>query len=159
MDVSPIPGLEIVPDFITLGAELDLVTELARQSIPGSGRLYKRYGQVVYPDHRCHDWIPAYLMALSIRMPMPGPHEITVNDWPPMSKLSAHVDKGGPVVCALSILSGGHLRFSHPGKTPVTIRTPRRGLMVMTGPARNAWSHEVMPTPNARISLVFRTVT
>ena len=155
-----IDGLSIVPDFVTPADESFYLTELGRLPGPRGGRRVKRWGCTVYPDHRAEpeDVPPPWLRELGARLPMHAPDEFTLNDWPPGAALAHHVDFGGPVICVVSLLGDGVLQFKAHGRPHVTVICPRRGLCVMAGVARTVYQHAVMPSADARISLVFRTI-
>lgn len=154
----PVNGLAIVPDFVNIVEETELLAHVG--AVPGAfGRRYKRFGVTVYETARRerNEDPPAWLRELGERLPMNPPDEYTLNDWQPGSGLGHHTDKGGPVICVLSLAGAGTLQFAATNRPHVTVICPRRALLVMTGPARYTYTHAVIPSENHRISIVFRT--
>ena len=96
------------------------------------------------------------------------PQQIIVNEYKPGQGISPHIDCQtcfGPVVASITLGSGTTMTFKYRG-TAVDLWLPPRSMLVLSGPARWTWTHEIRPRrsdpdhgPRARrVSLTFRTV-
>ena len=103
------------------------------------------------------------------------PGQCIVNEYRPGQGIGMHADHRdfGPVVASLSLADDWPMRFrprnsrpyvrhGAPGDTVLTL--PRRSVLVLTGPSRDAWMHGIDPSDTAemrrvtRISATFRTL-
>ena len=200
LDVPRIPGLTLIPDFLseeeeanmlTLASSADLKTEreLAGGEAPGpaadaADALVRRvihYGHGFDYVRRGIAWgvpapsIPDQVTALANRLVDAGHAEkfdqCTLNEYAAGQGISSHVDSAkafGPTVVSISCGSHIVMHFDPepgvdetwattaenaaaagvPGQAPVELKRqyvllPRRSAMVITGPARYAWSHGI----------------
>lgn len=101
------------------------------------------------------------------------PDQVIINEYWPGQGISAHVDCEpcfGPVIASLSLGGAVDMVFRHPeGDQSGTIRLEPCSLLILTGPARYDWTHEIPArksdvvngvriTRDRRISLTFRNV-
>jgi alkylated DNA repair dioxygenase AlkB len=73
------------------------------------------------------------------------PDQIIINEYEPGQGILPHIDNPeyfGPVVASLSLGSEVPMDFSKNGRT-VTVAFPVGSLIILTGPARNEWSHSI----------------
>lgn len=93
---------------------------------------------------------------------IPAFHEyrsVQFNKYERGGYIPAHVDieEVGPFVVNLSLLSDCDMALSKDdGANKVTVRLPRRSLLILTGEARYEWTHEILPCPAPRILVAFR---
>jgi hypothetical protein len=184
-----IPGLSIVDEWLTHRDETALAhrCDVALAGVPrnrlgsendGRARIV-RYGSPIYNDGLRGVAMPAWLNVLGARLPMTSPDHVTINEWlPGMPHLVHHIDRGGPVICVLSLLASARVDFREllasarvdfrellasarvdfrePGYG-VIYRVPRRSMMMLAGSARYSYRHSVIDVDERRLSLVFRT--
>lgn len=123
--------------------------------------------------------LPDWAESLASRLHLEGhfatkPDQVIVNEYEPGQGISAHIDCEpcfGPVIASLSLLSACDMVFRQKVTGDVfTLRLEPRSLLVLSGEARYAWTHEIparksdvvngMKVSRARrISLTFRSVT
>jgi hypothetical protein len=162
-----IDGLSIVGDYIDQREESLIALHCAHAFadapradryplIDGRAKI-ARYGATLYPDNIASSRLPAWLAEIGPRLPMGTPEHVTIAEWGTGATLAPHIDRGGPVICVLALLGDSIIEFES-GSGGVRYRFPRRGLMMIAGPARYAYRHSVSGTEAPRISLVFRTV-
>jgi alkylated DNA repair dioxygenase AlkB len=169
-DATLAAGLTLVRDFVSQAEEQALLLEFSqsphrqhfatdqRNSIwrYGDDRAYKNY--VISPT------IPANLQALGARLVAQGlldvePNHVTVNEYLQGQTISAHIDapKAGPVITVLSLGVPATMVFARPNtNTRRSVVLPPRSLVQMRGDLRLVWTHEILPVPGTRYSLVFR---
>jgi alkylated DNA repair dioxygenase AlkB len=86
-----------------------------------------------------------------------------VNQYRPSQKIAPHIDSPGcfgPTIVTLSLGSPMVMRMSRAGQD-VDILLEGGDVVVLRGPARDAWRHSLLPDPSAdflRVSVTFRTV-
>lgn len=163
-------GLVVVPEFVTLDEEDDLVsligtsststTELDRERV-------LRYGPGVlasgYSSGEILEGIPPYLRTLAQRLYDQAlvaivPNAISVNEYRVGQGISFHTDnnRSGPVISCLGLLGNAVMQFKRRGIL-LTVPFPRRALLQLTGAVRNIpWLHSIPPVTEHRISIVFR---
>ncbi len=87
-----------------------------------------------------------------------------VNEYTPGVGIGQHSDSCafGPYVATVSLLSDTTMRFRPTYGSPhvTLVPLPRRSAIVMTGPSRAPWTHEIVGSDvrSRRISVTFRTV-
>ena len=121
--------------------------------------------------------LPAWAGPIARRLAAPElmrgePDQLIVNEYVPGQGITPHIDRPvfGPVIASLSLGSACVMRLSRArGDDVVELVLPRRSLLVLRGPARDAWRHAIPArksdmingrrVPRARrVSLTFRTV-
>lgn len=177
-----VPGLRLIPDWMGLEAATGLLTWIDAQ--PWESPLQRRVQQYGAPylyrarvvaDRTSTVPLPAPLAALAQRLHQEGayaepPQQVIINEYTPGQGISAHRDHPGfgPVVASLSLGGAVSMVFAQ-GDTRAELRLPTRGLLLLTGPARTTWTHQIparrsdpvdgVRVPRTRrISLTFRTV-
>ncbi len=160
-------GLELVPDFITPGQELELLAAIDHS--PWSNALKRRtqhYGyrydytqKTVLRDMYLGplpDWsseLVAQLEATGLYdgagVTIQGPDQLIVNEYLPGQGISRHTDCVpcfGPTVASLSLGSPCVMEFSrryYPAAPDLALRLPPRSLLILSGEARSRWMHEI----------------
>lgn len=97
--------------------------------------------------------------------------QIIVNEYEPGQGIAAHVDRFtfGDVVASVSLGSEWPMEFSSRDGQTVEVFMPVGALLLMTGPARFEWTHQIRPRRSdrrdglriqrsRRVSLTFRTL-
>lgn len=182
VDPQDIPGLLVLPGFISRGEEALLVHDLARDEPPpesndaheegehGRDRI-RRYGTPEaleasgYTLGECRRVIPVHLSRLCDRiyaqqLVWQVPNSVSVNDYLIGQGLELHVDHpgAGAVVSSLGVLGAGEMmfRFGTEGQIKI-VKVPRRALVQLRDPCRSEpWFHGIAPVKQDRISIVFR---
>jgi len=178
-------GLELIPDFITPGEELDLLAAVDHS--PWRTDLQRRtqhYGYVYDYTRKTVDRsmylgpLPDWTHDLQARMISlfdPAPDQLIVNEYQPGQGITRHTDCVpcfGPTVVSLSLGSATVMEFArryYPAPADLELRLPPRSLLVLSGEARSRWMHAIAarthdgPLGEAvarirRVSLTFRTV-
>lgn len=98
--------------------------------------------------------------------------QIIVNEYLPGQGIAAHTDRNtfGPVVASVSLGSEWPMEFSSPNKDTIEVFMPVGALLLMTGPSRHTWTHQIRPRQSdkrhgqriprtRRVSLTFRTLS
>ncbi len=179
------PGAFYLPDFVALDLEARLVAAIDEQPwIVDLKRRVQHYGyrydyraRVVTPDAYLGS-LPAWASDLALKLAdidwfKTVPDQLIVNEYLPGQGISAHVDCVpcfGDVIVSVSLLSQCEmlLRERVSGEKR-SIRLEPRSALLLTGPARFEWTHEIParksdPINGARVarsrrlSLTFRTV-
>lgn len=103
-----------------------------------------------------------------------APDQVIANEYQPGQGISAHIDCVpcfGGVIASLSLLSACEMVFRHRmSGARLSVLLAPRSLVVLTGPARYEWTHEIPARLSdvvagerrlrqRRISLTFRSVT
>ena len=178
-------GAFLVPDFVTVEREGELLREIDRQTwITELRRRVQHYGwrydyraRSVHADSKLGA-IPGWLEEECARLSGDGwfealPDQVIVNEYRPGQGIAAHVDCipcFGPVIASLTLGSRCEIVFTHRtnGKRRACILAPR-GLLVFSGPARFDWTHAIPPRKSdlvdgqrhrrgRRVSLTYRSV-
>jgi alkylated DNA repair protein alkB family protein 8 len=163
-------GLSLVLDFITSEEEQALLPKLLvpltvtyRES---NGRsTIQRYGDSsAYNNYMVSAVIPEHFAVLGARLVEQGlmsyfPDSVTVNEYQPGDVIPAHIDapKAGRVITVLSLGSPATMVFALKGtNTKHSVTLPPRSLAQMRDDIRYTWTHEILPVPAQRYSVVFR---
>jgi alkylated DNA repair dioxygenase AlkB len=179
------PGLVVVPDFVTKEQETALLQTIDDQ--PWRNDLKRRVQHYGYRyDYRARTvtrdsylgplplWGENIAQRLKTEKYMSQvPDQLIVNEYLPGQGISAHVDCVpcfGPVITSLSLGAACVMTFRHPKQQQqLDVILPQRSLAVLTGPARYEWTHEIAArksdiingartSRDRRVSLTFRTV-
>ncbi|MGQ9370865.1 alpha-ketoglutarate-dependent dioxygenase AlkB [Azospirillum sp. ST 5-10] len=183
--LPPIAGLTYVADCMSAEEEGGLLDEIDRRPwLTDLKRRAQHYGYRY--DYRSRtagrdaylgplpDWLHALARTVS------GPdhlnalaEQVIVNEYVPGQGISAHTDCVpcfGPRIVILSLGSPCVMRFLHPGTGAVdSVLLEERSLLVLSGPARYDWQHEIPArrsdmvdglriTRRRRVSVTFRTM-
>lgn len=93
-----------------------------------------------------------------------GPTQCIVNRYLAGEHIGRHTDHPdfGPVVCSVSLLDSTVFRMRSPELQVFDVQLNGGDIVVLTGEARNTWTHETLPVcedPNyVRCSITFRTL-
>lgn len=104
------------------------------------------------------------------------PDQVIVNEYLQNQGIGAHIDRKdfGPVIVSFSLNDDTNFVFRNPETNQkVELYVPRRSIMIMTGQARDIWTHEIpkrktvidptgkrvsKPDDYRRVSITYRTV-
>ena len=166
-------GLSLYGEFLTPEEELALTPKLLAPVQFGykdtAGRsTIQRYGDPrVYSNHIVSATIPEHFVALGARLcelellPTP-PLSITVNEYKPGDVIRAHIDEpsAGKVITVLSLGSPATMVFKRKDppdeRAVISVVLPPRSVVQMRDEIRFMWTHEILPVPAHRYSVVFR---
>jgi alkylated DNA repair dioxygenase AlkB len=175
--VPEIPGLQYLPDFISVNEEQALIEAIdgqpwlndLRRRVQHYGYKYDYKARSVTADSylgALPDWLMPAAQNLSFK-----PDQAIVNEYLPGQGISAHVDCVpcfADTIASLSLGSGAVMQFTT-GQEKYDLYLEPRSLVTLSGPARYEWAHAIparkSDTVNGfkvergrRISLTFRTV-
>jgi alkylated DNA repair dioxygenase AlkB len=179
-----IEGLVVLPDFISLGAELALVRYIDSQAwfVEAGQRDAQHYGwrcdylqRALFPAVPFPPELSSYCFRLCAKGLFGDVRaQIIINNNAPGGGISAHIDHVfcfEPVVASLSLLSNTVMLFRPGSKSAQALPKPlaRRSLLVLRGGARYGWYHEIRSNSayqlegevvgrKRRISMTIRTV-
>ena len=187
-DTKPVdvPGLSLLPDFITEAEERELLSAIDQQ--PWLADLQRRVQHYGYRyDYTARQVtadlylgaLPDWLQPLATRLHFEGlfatpPDQVIVNEYQPGQGIALHVDCipcFGDTIASLSLGSGCLMDFIHSKTAYKTgLFLPSRSLLLLQGDARYHWQHGIakrksdvvdgVKVPRGRrVSLTFRTVT
>lgn len=180
-----VPGLVYIQEFITPEEEQSLIKSVDSETWNHAlSRRTQHYGYTydykrkkINHDEDYLGPLPKWSETIVDRIMACGlfkqtPSQMIVNEYEPGQGIAAHTDAMvfGPVIASLSLGSDIIMRFEN-----LTIEKyysqllERRSLIVLQGPARYQWTHEILKkksevfdgrvlTRDRRISLTFRTV-
>lgn len=175
-----VPGLVEVENFLSLDEEQNLVQLI--DDLPWQNSLSRRvqhYGWL-------YDYKAAAVSSSSNLGPLPiwaqnlaqrlidkkliidMPDQVIVNEYVKSQGISKHIDSPtsfiGPVI-TISLLESWDMVFRHPSGAKVTRTLVRGSAVILNGPARSEWTHEIPKRAKEkwgargrRISLTFRKV-
>ena len=100
-------------------------------------------------------------------------NQIIVNEYEPGQGISAHIDKPtifGPVVVTVTLQSDSSMVFHKQGEKELIVPLIRREAVILTGPSRYEWTHEIKKNKTdtingirkkrgTRVSVTFRCIT
>ncbi|GAB9471669.1 Alkylated dna repair protein alkb 8 [Globisporangium polare] len=181
-----IPGLVILPEFITRDEERELLAFFERADGAHwkntvKARQVQHFGyEFSYETRRCDENqplppMPAALDTLTESIPasiMDTPDQITVNEYKPGQGIAAHIDTHSAFTNAIASLSLDNeivMEFRHPDGRLESVLCQPRSLLVMTGASRYEWTHAIPPRlfdvidgervdRKRRVSITFRKV-
>jgi alkylated DNA repair dioxygenase AlkB len=163
-------GLTLLPDFISLEEEKQLVDGIASTYRPSLGMVsakhrnsIHRFGDGdIYKDNLVSNVIPDYfapaINKLIAQQLIAGqPDAVTVNEYLAGQQIHPHIDarEAGPVITVLSLLSPAVMLFTH-GDDKFEVGLPPRSLVQMRDVIRTDWHHAILPVESTRYSIVFR---
>ena len=161
-------GLRIVPDFISLDEEAQLLP-FVQENTPGKKRKVslrnsiRRYGsREPYFDNIVSNIIPPHLAALCDKLFAQNllsalPDSVTINEYYAGQSIAPHIDHidAGPVITILSLGAPATMIFSRQAEK-FSVELPPRSITQMRDQIRYGWNHEIAPVTDLRYSLVFR---
>ena len=171
-------GLIYLPGFLDVGgqrrllARLEDVPEDRWERIRFRGVVARRrklsFGVSYQPDVRRAlpaEPLPPWLRALrdaateAVGLPVEPFRTATVQFYPPGAGIGPHRDAPmfGPAVLGVSLGAEGRLVFRR-GRTSYEQLLEPGSLVLLAGPARADWTHELPPVKAARTSIYFRTL-
>ena len=182
-----VPGLRYVPDFISPEEEDRLIERIdgcewltdLKRNVQHYGWRYDYTARHVDSSMRLGrlpDWADSIGQRLvTEELLSTPPDQVIVNEYKANQGISRHVDSPGFAdgIATISLLESWEMVFRQRGtqELKVSRRLERRSAMVLTGPARYDWTHEIPPRktesdPSSgqrlkrkrRISLTFRRV-
>lgn len=161
-------GLAIIPNFITVDEELELIAQIQRDNPTQKRKVVfrntiRRYGsREPYFDNLVSATIPPHFLWLCDRLFQQQlvsalPDSVTVNEYYTGQTIAPHIDHvdAGPVVTILSLGAQATMLFSR-GQERLSVELPPRSITQMRDQIRYGWQHEIAPVPALRYSLVFR---
>lgn len=171
-----VDGLRIIPDFVTMEEEADLVRTIGLSDVivPGTERnRVLRYGPGVaetgYTSGRVIAKIPYFIDRLSDRLIAEGliserPDAVSVNEYQAGQGIDLHTDSelAGDVISTIGIAGDATLRLwkGIGVGLDLDVPFPRRTLVQFTGEVRwRPWKHGILPVTSPRLSIVFRRAT
>ncbi|MCY1056308.1 alpha-ketoglutarate-dependent dioxygenase AlkB [Nannocystis sp. SCPEA4] len=179
---ATVPGLTLVPEWISAALERDIVAAVdthawddsLRRRVQHHGYRYAYRGRKVDAAEPLGP-LPAWAAELAARLHRESvftcpPDQVIVNEYVPGQGISAHIDCVpcfGPVVASLSLGSGAVMELSPPDPGPrAVVWLPPRSLLVLADDARYRWRHAIPARRSdpdrgprgRRLSLTFRTV-
>lgn len=110
-------------------------------------------GDYPYPDHVVSSEFPPYLAELAEAItPVLGsyPVQITVNKYAVGGSIPPHIDKGGEIICVLSLGAAEMMLGDE------LVALPNRSLLILQGHDRWNKKHAILPVKTERYSIVFR---
>lgn len=172
-----IEGLYYRESFVSPREELDLLARIDAQS--WSTELKRRVQHFGYRYNYlrgaidANDYLgplPEWLTSLAGRLPF-EPDQVIVNEYNPGQGISAHIDATGsfgPMIATVSLGSQCLMQFKRAGET-FERSLHRRSLLVLSGAAREKWTHAIPSRKRdiidgvtyfrqRRVSVTFRTV-
>lgn len=178
MDRPDVEGLRYVSDFLgpaeqeRLLARLQAIPEEAWERVHFRGNVARRrklsFGVNDQPGSR--EIRPAEPMPLFLRelrdastaalgRPAEPFAQVSVQRYPPGAGIGAHKDAPmfGPEVVGVSLGAEGRLIFRR-GPEKEELRLAPGSLVLLSGPARSQWTHEMPPVKATRYSIYFRTL-
>lgn len=159
-------GLKLIPDFITLEEEQEILNCLDKNikiKKTKSRNSIKRYGSnAPYKSNIVSKEIPDFLNKYCDRLYNDGyvsvkPDSVSINEYLTGQEITYHIDskESGSVISVLSLLSPATMLFKNKHKT-FNVEVLPRMLSQMSGEIRNLWQHAISPVKDTRYSIVFR---
>jgi alkylated DNA repair dioxygenase AlkB len=163
LDTKPVnvPGLSLLPDFITEAEERELLSVIDQQ--PWLSDLQRRVQHYGYRyDYTARQVtadlylgaLPNWLQPLALRLHCEGlfasppdqvPDQVIVNEYQPGQGIALHVDCipcFGDTIASLSLDSGCLMDFIHSQTAQkASLFLPSRSLLLLQGDARYHWQH------------------
>ena len=181
-DILP-PGAVLVRDFVTPAEERRLLLRIGEAPwLSDLNRRVQHYGfRYDYSNPGARQpatpfplWAGHMAGRLAPYFDDAPPEQCIVNEYRPGQGIGMHADHRdfGPVVASLSLADDWPMRFRPRNACPYVrhgapgdrvVSLPRRSVLVLQGPARDAWMHGIAPEDTAgkratRISATFRTL-
>jgi len=181
LDSIPVPGLSLLPEFLTEAEEQQLLLRLEEHPwVTLTNRRVQHYGfdflygpNTVNPEAQKGE-LPAWTHTLLGQLEAVAGvrfDQLTVNEYQPGDSIPPHTDSHSPFeepLVSLSLGSDISMRFTKDAEG-YSVYLPRRVLVLMTGEARYVWKHAIQQKRvdvykglasfrSRRVSLTFRKV-
>lgn len=163
-------GLTYIDNFIDSETEKDILKQIEglRTSNPKSVANYgsNNYDSIYFGERYKKGALdfPDYISSLCVKLIDAGlfvdmPFGVAINKYKKGQKISAHIDKpvSGPIVTILSLGSVSTMVFKKDNQHISQTLLPR-SIVQMKGEIRDTWTHEILPVPNTRYSIIFRSL-
>ncbi|QLF69864.1 alpha-ketoglutarate-dependent dioxygenase AlkB [Peteryoungia desertarenae] len=187
MEIQPHtpPGASLIPAWLPPDVEAALMAFLdaglwsgeLKRRVQHFGYRYDYRARIASRESRIGP-LPGVLEQLARRLAEEGlfgavPDQVIANEYWPGQGISAHVDCQpcfGPVIASVSLLSACQMVFRHQGDGEMrAVVLPPRSVLVLGGPARHDWTHEIPArlsdvidsrrvARERRVSLTFRSM-
>lgn len=158
----PIPGLQLIPDFLTPEEEKTIVSEidkrewhkLATRRVQHDGYEFVYGHNNVNPNNKLGS-LPEWIQPVQKRLEVEtdkvngegmGLDQLTINDYNPGDGIPPHIDAVAPfeeAFAAVSMLSGSVMNFRNPDGRQINCYLPPRSAMIFTGEGRFSWQHSI----------------
>ncbi|KAI7865361.1 hypothetical protein BDF14DRAFT_1689565, partial [Spinellus fusiger] len=159
---ATVPGLLLIPDFISEEEEVDIIERVNQQQWSGLGiepnpelkRRTQQYGYLFSYRYRKvleeYGPLPGFVQPVVTRMMALGlmpvtPNHLLVNEYNADQGIMPHIDAPalfGPCIGSLSLLSPCVMEFTRPGHSEAIV-LPRRSLLILSGSARYDYKHSI----------------
>jgi len=164
-------GLVFIENFITDEEALSLIDNINQYKKDNSKRITNHgptnfisiyFGKRYLKKESTE--IPEFLSEISNRLVQKDildtiPLGIAINEYKKGQKISAHIDRieSGEIVTILSLNSEATMVFVNTkNKERFELLLSKNSLVQMKNEIRYDWTHEILPVPNLRYSIMFR---
>jgi len=162
-----IPGLELFPNHVSADHYVFPLTKLfgraERRADKTNRSAVLRFGwSYEFPLKKLDAW-PQWLETLREKLPHPCAAEhcaITLNEYRPGHAITPHIDSElfRENIQIVSVGAAAEMKFAL-GDATEEIKLVHGSVCVISGEARHKWTHEILPVPALRYSIVFRERT
>lgn len=163
-------GLLYVDNFIDQDQEISLISfiEQFKKNNPKSVANYGsgNYGSIYFGERykkTKHDF-PECLLSLANKLIDNNliqelPFGIAINEYKKGQKIGPHIDKevSGPIVTILSLNNSSTMVFKKKNEEDISVELLPRSIVQMKDVIRYEWTHEILPVPDLRYSIIFRS--
>ncbi len=164
-------GLFFQENFISDDEETDLISFINqfKKDNPKSVANYgsNNYGSIYFGERYKKDKsvFPEQLLSLSNKLIQTKlitelPFGIAINEYKKGQKIGPHIDKdiSGPIVTIISLGSVSTMVFKKKNEKDIIIDLTQKSIIQMKDEIRYKWTHEILPVPNLRYSIIFRSL-
>lgn len=167
-------GLVLIPEFITMDEEKELLTHVVSNvaTMPprpapnikrkGRNRIQRFGSSAPYKSNVVSKTTPAFFdfildRLVEQKLVNKRPESTTINEYLAGQVIEPHIDSkaSGEVVTVLCLLSEATMTFAL-GSDKESIILPPRSLVQLKNDLRHKWTHSIEPVPSLRYSVVFR---
>jgi alkylated DNA repair dioxygenase AlkB len=162
-------GLQFISEFISEEKEKELLSIIQQYKPIEDQKSHLRNSVWRFgPKHPYHNnnlsnEIPFFLQELADKLVENQISDISqsvsINEYILGNSMPPHIDNqnSGPVITIISLGCESQMKFAKKEESFI-IDLPRRSLISMSGEIRNQWTHELLPVPGHRFSIIFRCV-
>jgi hypothetical protein len=164
-------GLNYIDNFISQSEEIELIDniQLYRNNNLKSIASYgdNNYDSLYFGERykKGSQEFPDFLNTLCDRLIQQNllqeyPFGIAINQYKKGQKIGAHIDKeiSGPIVSILSLGSVSTMVFKKKNHPDIVQILSPTSLVQMKDEIRLQWTHEILPVPDLRFSVIFRSL-
>jgi alkylated DNA repair dioxygenase AlkB len=164
-------GLLFQENFISDDEEVSLVSFINqfKKDNPKSVANYgsNNYGSIYFGErYKKEKFIfPEQLLGLSNKLIHANlitelPFGIAINEYKKGQKIGPHIDKdiSGPIVTILSLGSISTMVFKKKNEEDIILDLTRKSIIQIKDEIRYEWTHEILPVPSLRYSIIFRSL-